>query len=438
MSFTSCKDKNKSNNDKAVITEQLSPEDNKEHLASVADKISAKFNTKDQQEAVEFADGLIEKYENFDFEGLGESFASEFEAMMSMSKYVVGVLNGKHSPAATTEQALNFDYSKFCMEFEADEVNKTWKKIGQTSDNSAILRFKDKNGTQCEAKCQALGQIKTYQVIVSGDTYSVTGPAKVVFYLKKGNTEIVRVELEQTIDLDALSFDISTYAKVANLSWKEDAKITKNSASCAFKILCDNEAIITVAANLPSYQMIDKPNNVDYEQWFEQIADQYNRIARTAKGCDGSLDLMGLVQVKAKINDAGKVYGQIYDLVQTNPDDRDRAAMQQFCDIINKGQENGLYYGSDVKQAEVRVQLEERYDYYYPEPVLYFPQDGTTYAFDGYFDINQGPFAQMMQTFEDLANKYIALARLFDPNITDIHFTGEQGGRNEPMPVEHY
>ena len=423
LGFSSCKDKNKGNNDQTAVTEQLSPEENKEHLVSVADKISSKFNTRDQQEAIDLADGLIDKYEDYDFEGLQDVFVGEFEKMMKMPKYVIGVLQGNHSPAATPEEAFNFDYTKFCVEFEADEQNKTWINRGQTTDNSVILRFKDKNGTQCEAKCQALGQVKTYQVDIDGNSYIANAPAKVVFYLKKGNTEIVRVEVEQNIDLNAPSVAISTYAKVANLSWKEDANITKTSASAAFKILCSDEAIISVVANLPSYQMIDKPSYEDFDDWFEDIADQYDRIARTAKGCDGSLDLMGMVQAKAKIYNAGEVYGQIYDWAQRDHSERDRAYMQQLCDIINNGQENGLYYNSDTKQAEIRMQLMQEGEYYYPEPVLYFPQDGTSYAFDGYFDINQGPFAQMMQTFEDLANKYIALARVFDPNIPDIDIT---------------
>lgn len=438
MGFSSCK-KNAENNapgtsDGTSTGQELTPEQSKEKLANVASQLSAKFNTEDQKQAVELADGLYDKYEDYDFEGMADAFAKEFDKMMSMPRYAIGVLQGKRSPLMTTEESFQFNFTDYCLKFEADEANRTWINRGKTSDNSAVLLFKDNKGTQCEAKCQAQGEVKTQQVDVDGSIYSATLPAKVVFTLKQGSTEIIRMEAEQNIDVDAPSIELSTMVKVASIGWQENMKASKTSASGAYKFMYGSEDIISVAANMPSYKLIDKSSREDFDDWFENIAEQYDQIVRSIGSCDGMLDLMGMVQVKARINNAGQVYGAIYDWAQN--EGYGKEYMQQLCDIINKGQDNGLYYDkTDTKQAEVRMLLREYYGDYEPMPVLYFPQYGSSYDFGQYFNINNGPFADMMSTFEDLANKYIQLARLIDPDLEDIHFT--ERDHNRPEPIEY-
>jgi hypothetical protein len=91
-----------------------------------------------------------------------------------------------------------------------------------------------------------------------------------------------------------------------------------------------------------------------------------------------------------------------------------------------------MYYGSDIEQASVVAKLaqdtwydygyydeyqqrwvEEKHEEYYAEGVLYFKEDGTTYAFDEYF--NRKPFTDLEYTLEDIANKYIRLSKyLYD------------------------
>ena len=76
-----------------------------------------------------------------------------------------------------------------------------------------------------------------------------------------------------------------------------------------------------------------------------------------------------------------------------------------------------------VPTLEDEVALKSDYDYYtgqqqeyyryFPEGVLYFPEDKTTYGFDQYFD--RKPFTDLQYTVEDLANKYIQLSKyLYD------------------------
>ena len=83
-----------------------------------------------------------------------------------------------------------------------------------------------------------------------------------------------------------------------------------------------------------------------------------------------------------------------------------------LSDLVNDNMNISLYYSSDVKQAEIITDvMADSYDnsYYDLIPVVYFPKDGTTYAFDEYFTENA--FGSVIQLTEDLVNKYISLLR---------------------------
>ncbi len=116
-------------------------------------------------------------------------------------------------------------------------------------------------------------------------------------------------------------------------------------------------------------------------------------------------------------------------------------AQKEYCSIYDKYLSCALYYGNneEEKQAELKLQPCEHKDSYEPweytnrynygysdfsvnfpinyvtyevEPVLYFPKDQTTYAFETYFDGKT--FNSLVYMAEDLVNKYIDL---LDPDF---------------------
>lgn len=271
---------------------------------------------------------------------------------------------------------------------------------------------------------------------VSDGNRTVTGvlPAKAIFTLKQGSTELVRAEVEQEMEKNDHAY-FTTTVKVINLSWDCDMKINSTHGSVAFNFLYGDEKLFGVAANLPSYKLIDKQDNQSYEDWIEQYEEKYEDLIRQIGECSGIVDLGGEVQGRVKINNVGYAYRDI-DKWDREHRNSTRENMEQLCQILNENQTNGIYFNSDVKQAEVRAQVKE-YTENYPtgegtyeqhtsydvECVLFFPADGTTYAVEEYF--NRKPFTTLQYTIEDIANAYIKLSNFLYNDVLDgreIHF----------------
>jgi hypothetical protein len=96
--------------------------------------------------------------------------------------------------------------------------------------------------------------------------------------------------------------------------------------------------------------------------------------------------------------------------------------VQQFCSIFNENSTNGIYFNSDVKQAELRViaAYDEIEEWYNPEPVLFFPSDGTSYGFEQYF--NRKPFTDLQYMLEDIINAYIQTSQSLFDEVGTVEF----------------
>ena len=437
FSFNGCKDGpagNGGENDKEggsgeiekeAITEQLSPEGTKEHLMKIANGLVGKFNTNDQKAALELMDGMIEKYETYDWEPFEDYFETTYDELFAGPRYVRAVLKGE-SPVPAMNHAYTFSFAGESMVWEADDQNRTWVNVGPASDNSIILRAKDKNGTMCEAKIWGTGSTKTYEVTwdEDGESYTAKGivPEMVHFTLTQGSKQIVSADLKQDMQRnDHATFNVE--AKVVNLRWTVDMNIHSTYGSVGFAFYYGNESLLSALINLPSYQLIPKDNstNIDsYQNWVEEYADQYDYLISQIGNADAIVDIFGMAQGKINITNGGQAYATVRDLDRQGVPTYTEQGAQQYCDAINNAQTNGIYFNSDIKQADVRMMVMEQYGEYSPEPVLYFPIDGTSYSFEQYF--NRKPFTDLQQSIETLANNYIKISSWLTNNVGEIHF----------------
>lgn len=435
LSFNGCKDgpsnnsgKDKEDGDeinKEAITEQLSPEETKEHLMKIANGLVGKFNTNDQKAALQLMDGMIEKYETYDWEPFEDYFETTYEDLFAGPRYVRAVLKGE-SPVPAMNHAYTFSFAGESMVWEADDTNRTWVNRGPASDNSIILRAKDKSGTMCEAKFWGTGATKTYEVTwdENGESYTAKGivPEMVHFTLTQGGKQIVSADLKQDMQRnDHATFNVE--AKVVNLRWTVDMNIHSTYGSVGFAFYYGEEKLLSALANLPSYKLIPKDNstNIDsYQNWIEQYEDQYDDLIRKIGSADAIVDIFGMAQCKINITNGGQTYADISNLDKGDVPTYTQQGAQQYCDVINAAQTNGIYFNSDIKQADVRMMVTEHYGDYEPEPVLYFPSDGTSYSFEQYF--NREPFTDLQQSVETLANNYIKISSWLSNNVGEIHF----------------
>lgn len=262
-----------------------------------------------------------------------------------------------------------------------------------------------------------------YKVVDGERTYKGVIPAKILFTLKQGDKTIISEELEQDLEMND-HVTLSLNVKVVNLSWILDMKIGWKSGSVAFDFKYNNERVLGVAANMPSYKLIDKPEEMTYEDWAEQYGERYEELIKNIGEVTALVDLMGEAQIQMKVENVGYAYRDFRKA--DGYDSYSKSSVQHFCDLINDNQTNGLYYNSPVLQAKVIAQVRSDYDNYYgeqryePEGVLFFPADSTTYAFEEYF--NRKPFTDLQYTVEDLINKYIQLSKFLYDEVGEVRF----------------
>lgn len=536
MSLVSCnKDKKETSKDEPYNGQQventlLSPEQSKERLMYVANLVTGKFNTADQKAAIQLADGLYDKYQNYNMDAFADQYEHRYDALFAMQKYAKAVMTGEAAPTSM-DQTYVFGFDGESAIFEANERTHAWEYKGKASDNSLILRCTDANGTQCEAKMWGEGAThrfeytweKTHWVtpkiytdgssiteVYGGGYYNgewhtfymddrgnwyyydwyndrtvyvsmsdiehiygydsyydyyeydmekqqwfrydyaneyevsdgmrtaiVDLPEKIFFTLKQGNNEIIRVEFRQEMQKNDHAY-FSINARVANLSWTADAKINSTNGSGAYAFKYGNETLLSVAVQLPSYKLIDKADSQSYEEWLEQYEDRYDELLRQIGSADAIVDIYGWIQLKANIDNFSYLYRDIKKLDDGGYYTRSREDAQKLVESINAHVKTGMYYGSDIQQASVIAQLardtyyggywdevrdtwvDQEYEEYFAEGVLYFPEDGTTYAFDQYF--NRKPFTDLQYTLEDLANKYIRLSQYLYDEVGEVSF----------------
>lgn len=274
--------------------------------------------------------------------------------------------------------------------------------------------------------------------VVDG-TRTVTGvlPASIHFSFKQADNEIIRIDFTQEMIKNNHAY-FTVDARVVNIRWNADFKINSTNGSFATAFYYGNQSLFSAIAHLPSYKLIDKQDDQTYERWIEEYEERYDELLRKIGSADGMVDINGQAQYRLNVSNFGYAYRDIKKLddqgVPTNTQD----GAQRYCNAINEAQENGLYFNSDVKQADIRMKVmaEERtgwnydpntgqetpytYTSYFMEPVLYFPSDRTTYAFEEYFD--RKPFTDLQYSLEDLANAYIRLSDWLYGEVGEIHF----------------
>lgn len=274
---------------------------------------------------------------------------------------------------------------------------------------------------------------------VSDGQRTATGilPEKIFFTFKHGNEELIRMELKQEMQKNDHAY-FTIFARVINLHWDADFRINSTNGSFAVAFYYGDESLISAIALLPSYKLIDKPDEQSYEDWIEQYEERYGDLLRQIGSADALVDINGKAQGKVNVENGGYIYRDIKRLDDQGVSTESQSGAQQYCEIINDGQTNGIYFNSDTKQADVRMQVfsEERWRYYWDdysgtyreeqytaygiEPVLYFPSDRTTYAFEQYF--NRKPFTNLQYTLEDLVNAYIRLSNYLYDEVGTVEF----------------
>lgn len=410
-------------------TKELTPEQSKEKLAGIAQRFITKFNTADQQAVVDLMEDIAEKYESYSWAGLDSVLVEAVtDNYAKLPRYMAEVAKGYRAPLNAPQKVI-LSLDNWGIIIEADDNTKSWKLVGKTEDGSSILRCVDKAGKKCEIKVWGEGENYIIEDDFGQSTFEsikVVCPAIVHVLFTHDGKQIARIKFNQSIkDNEYAKFGIEM--EIANLLITTKEEIALNHANLAFTFAYSGENMLSVAVNLPKYKIEGKTAEETFGEWLNKNMQGFDNILSTVGEADLMVDIMGEAQLKANFENIGKAYDD-YQTIARAEYGSDKESMEAFCKWINESQTNGLYYNSGVKQAEFRMQVVAHdYEYnpgetrtqYMPEAVLYFPQDGSTYAVESYFDSK--PFTTLLESVEKLFTDYMRLFHIIGPD-DEFHF----------------
>lgn len=412
--------------------QQKTAEDSKEYLLTVGKEALNTFNAADQKEAVEFAEGVYRRYEEFDWDQIGEDFEEEFingryEKIFAMPRRIAQIAAGQRMPSADDVSYL-FSLSGEGTTFTFDDATKTIK-IERNSDANVVVNFKDEKGVACHLKIWGEGAETEYTYsyeryewrcdnynydygycesghdeYVGTTTLTAKVPTTLHMTLKQGDKEIIGY----TMSLDAKKNDhfyFSYNIRVVNMAVTFDTKVNSTNAAVAFKYTYGNTPLFAASANLPKYELIAKDDTMDWEEWIERYEDRYESLLGQIGAGEAKVDILGKVQAKATVSDFASLYDEYkawnkkynnydyddyrrtysytlngytytdyYDAWWETPDNT-LEAQEAYCRIYNKYCNAAIYYGNDIEQAKLKVQPYEKNGtytpYMYPSPISY-------------------------------------------------------------------
>jgi len=441
MTFTACKDKNEvTNNDSNSSSNNsanaMTADQQKEYLENSGKQILATFKTVDQKEAVELADGLYRKYESYDWESIGEDLAQiddgRYDNFFAMPGRLARFANGEQVP--TARDILVFSFAECAYNFEVDEAKRTIR-YSKSVDGTCTATFRDELGNTCVLKAWGEGAAKEYEYSYESTnrdgskttkTIQAQIPATTHMVLMQGKTEVINC----AFGLDALKNDhiyVTFNLKVTNVAILFDTRVNSTHATALYEFSYGDQKLIAATADLPKYKLIDKQDNQDWEEWIEQYEDRYEELLRAIGAGYSTLNLMNLVNIKASISDGGLLYSEVVAWDERG-NRNTKESVKNFCDIFNKYMYGAVFFPSDPATEQMLVKLQPRsyegYQYnpetddyeettcYEPEPVIYFPKDKSSYAFEDYFTSER--FNTILTLTENLINSYIDLDNEFD------------------------
>lgn len=399
----------------------LSPDEQKSYLVEVGKELINTFNPEDQRAAVELADELYSKYQEYDWEAISSEFdeelediySAEFESFFGMPRRMIDAINGKKKVSLEDKEIL-LTLSKFGRVIEFDDKTQTVK-ITKTNDPSITAIFSDAKGTKCELKVWGEGKeiegSYTYEYDESKRTIRVKVPTTIKMHLKHGSNSLISFTFQWDTNIkDYVNTSLSL--QVTNLVFAEETKVSTTEASAVFSFSYGDKGLIAAAVSLPKYEAIDWEGGKDITEdegysWLEEYGEKYTSMLGTVGKGEVKLDVLGKIQLRGGVTDGAALVDAYYNWGETNYSN-ELTQYEDLCAFLNKYLYASIYYNNTItEQAKVLMQVYEDYYGYAVEPILYFPQDETSIAVMTYF--NSSKFLNLFDLVEELANSYIAL-----------------------------
>lgn len=442
--FVSCGDSNTTPVDnfdprEPAAGEAMSPASQKEYLELVAKEFMDETKASDFNAIADLYNYVSDTYtDNYDWDAVdkwgSDIYKSLRESLGTTDREQEKYTWGEYNYIYTNYKAL-LKASNFTGHFTA--TNGKWT---LTKANDLQFIFNDKNGQVCVLKLETSGSVKKVYLgnttewvdyynessggqYISNEYYDRTQltigvPENIVVTLTQGGNQVVKTTVKVNIgglltdekfDISKNELDVSTLVELNNgykFNFSQIAYNVNSKASVSFEMSKNGKSLALVAfssdlSGIPSC-------NID--AFVNEDCDDVNFDNANMKNVYVKLDILGKVQILGTLSDA-RQFADYLDSADAN--DKSESEYKSYVNQANSLLNLNLCYnGKAVKQATVKLEpfSSESWGgttHWKVEPVLNF-YDGSSYStFEAFF--NDKDFKSVIDTFEELADKYAAL-----------------------------
>lgn len=356
------------------------------------------FNPADQQQAIELADELVWKLQNYQNEELLAHYQD------SGLWYIAPIV------------------------WEADSVQQTWRYVGATNDGSTVLRFLRRNGKMGEAIITGHGEAINFTMNreIDGETRHIDChiPEDLEILLREGNNAL---ELTAHFDIATnSSYTIHTEILFGYTHWIADIRATTSNVSLAAGMTYHEKNMIDLTAAAP-WSLTLKDDATTSEEYLLSLYANRIDLLKTMGKLEAQMQIGSDMRVQVTSPNVGKFYQAyedwMFDNDKTSKDNLTLRQAQSFCKIHNSRCDITIFDQANDTLAQVitgayEIAGKTGNERYSVESLLYFPYDQTKYTFTEF--LTETRYGNLLFLVEQKANAYIRFLQYSQPEPLDL------------------
>ncbi len=395
--------------------QELTVDEQKDYFDNSMKTVLGYFNPQEQAHAVEVAENLaMELDSEWDIDDAAEFFSGRYERLFRAPAYICGILKAQSSLLANP--LYRFSFANDAMVFEGNTATHILKNMGPSKDGKYTVILHDGSNTYT-VQVWGEGKETLYSVNLKDfggedKVYEAMVPERVVLSFRENDEELIG----GSFGLDMVKDDhvnISTSAHITTLSFAMDEKLNSTAAEFANSIKVGDHILFGSRSEIPSLPILIKMGGLTYEEWVSRYGEQWESLVRQVGDASFVLNVGDCVQLKGKGKEGGKLYTELDNLLSKRVEGKQ--LWSRLADIINEHAELGMYFSSNVKQADIKMDLVLQDGEYFAMPLLFF-EDGSSYDLSSYF-MQSGVYDSYLRQIENLLADYESLFKHFDVNF---------------------
>lgn len=378
-----------------VVEGAMSPDEAKKYLEQAGKDFVSMFNPEDQRAVIELCNYFSNTYEDYEMPREWENLDGTAPAAF-FSNVGAGL---RHTDINTLAAASvqNWHLGLVSGEYTPDSATRRWKK---TKDSKNLVFSFPYNGKTAELKVAPSDGTWKFTT----DDVTVTIPERIDITLASGGKSMASGVVKSKYNKTGHSLTLEVTMTVANLSVSmtvdgKDSKISAiANASVGGKEVLGSTTVVNGSHMLdPDY--LDKlliTERDEYDEWTEVDMEQLTKMLSSAAS---EINILDRVRFSANVKSVKNILSEgDYYFGSEDFDSKEKAKKecQKWCDNILQNVDNNIYLaGSKVSSVTIKLSpklSEEDYGWgytyweWYPEPLLSFAADGSSYSFADYFD----------------------------------------------------